>query len=97
MAVVRTKWKAMALREKLNIIHKVEANMNNEFTVLLMTELYLFYKTLFPTILYCCRPTNRCHNPLFYFVCMLRALPSNGRCLQNHCLAMGLYTTLLPP
>jgi hypothetical protein len=27
--------------------------------------------------------------------CMLRALPSNGRCLQRHCLATGLYATVL--
>jgi hypothetical protein len=27
-------------------------------------------------------------------VCMLRALLSNGRCLQSHCLATGLYATI---
>jgi hypothetical protein len=27
--------------------------------------------------------------------CMLRTLPSNGRCLQSHSLATGLYATLL--
>jgi hypothetical protein len=26
--------------------------------------------------------------------CMLRTLPSKGQCLQSHCLAMGLYTTV---
>jgi hypothetical protein len=26
--------------------------------------------------------------------CMLRAIPSNGSCLQSHCLEMGLYATL---
>jgi hypothetical protein len=27
--------------------------------------------------------------------CMLRALPSNGHCLQSHCLATGQYATIL--
>jgi hypothetical protein len=31
---------------------------------------------------------------LLLHVCMLYALPSNGCCLQSHCLAMGLYTTI---
>jgi hypothetical protein len=35
---------------------------------------------------------NGLHNPV---ILMLRALPSNGRCLQNHCLAKGLYATIL--
>jgi hypothetical protein len=26
---------------------------------------------------------------------MLRTLPSNGRCLQSHCLATGLYATIM--
>jgi hypothetical protein len=36
---------------------------------------------------------NGLHNPVAS--CMLRALPSNGRFLQNHCLVTGLYATLL--
>jgi hypothetical protein len=37
------------------------------------------------------------HNPVFLLLhaCMLLALPSNGRYLQSHCLAMGLYATIL--
>jgi hypothetical protein len=31
---------------------------------------------------------------LLLCACMLRALPINGRCLQSHCLAMGLHTTV---
>jgi hypothetical protein len=34
---------------------------------------------------------------LLLHACMLRTLSSNDRCLQIHCLAMGLYGTLLPP
>jgi hypothetical protein len=36
---------------------------------------------------------------VFLLLCafMLQALPSNGRCLPSHYLAMGLYATLLPP
>jgi hypothetical protein len=31
---------------------------------------------------------------LLLLACMLRALPSNGRCLQSHYLAKGLYATI---
>jgi hypothetical protein len=36
------------------------------------------------------------HNPVVILLrtCMLRALPSNGRSLQSHCLATGLNTTI---
>jgi hypothetical protein len=33
--------------------------------------------------------------PRSIVACMLRALSSNGRCLQSHCLATGLYGTIL--
>jgi hypothetical protein len=32
--------------------------------------------------------------PLLLRVCVLPALRSNGRCLQSHRLAMGLYATI---
>jgi hypothetical protein len=40
---------------------------------------------------------NGLHNlvVLLLRACMLRALPSNGRCLQSHCLATDLYATVL--
>jgi hypothetical protein len=39
---------------------------------------------------------NGLHNPVVLLLraCMLRALPNNGRCLQTHRLATGLYVTL---
>jgi hypothetical protein len=39
---------------------------------------------------------NGLHNPvvLLLCACMLRALPSNGRCLQSHRLATCLYATI---
>jgi hypothetical protein len=39
---------------------------------------------------------NRLHNPVVLLLraYMLRALPSNGRCLQSHRLAAGLYATI---
>jgi hypothetical protein len=58
--------------------------------------------------LYCCRcvftaPLHRNgrgadhieNTLLLLLACMLRALPSNGLCLQSHCLATGLYVTIL--
>jgi hypothetical protein len=40
---------------------------------------------------------NGLHNPvvLWLHACMLRALHSNGRCLQRHCLVSCLYATIL--
>jgi hypothetical protein len=40
---------------------------------------------------------NGLHDPVVLLLRadMLLALPSNGRCLQSHCLATGLYTMLL--
>jgi hypothetical protein len=40
---------------------------------------------------------NGLHNPFVILLraCMLRALPNNGRCLQSHRLATGLYSTIL--
>jgi hypothetical protein len=40
---------------------------------------------------------NVFHNAvvLLLLACMLRTLPSNGRCLQSHLIATGLYATLL--
>jgi hypothetical protein len=42
-------------------------------------------------------PRNGLHNPVFLLLhaFMLWALPNNGHCLQDHCLAMGLYATIL--
>jgi hypothetical protein len=39
---------------------------------------------------------NGLHNPVVIFLrtCMSRASPSNGRCLQSHRLATGLYSTV---
>jgi hypothetical protein len=31
----------------------------------------------------------------FLRACTLRALPNNGRCLESHCLAAGLYAIVL--
>jgi hypothetical protein len=58
--------------------------------------------------LYCCRgvftaplhSNGRCADRientvlLLLHACMLRALASNGRCLQSHCLATDLYATI---
>jgi hypothetical protein len=59
--------------------------------------------------LYCCRgmfttplhsnshSANHTENTILLLLtaCMLWALPSNVRCLQSHCLAMGLFTIIL--
>jgi hypothetical protein len=47
---------------------------------------------------YCCRGMfNNLLQWVANTVVLLRALPGNGRCLQSHCLAVGPYTTMLPP